>query len=109
VAWRAVDGFRHATPHPYGNRASDFRQLYAPAGTAKVRLVVNGPFDLENNYDFLEVYSWQNAQWKLVKRYTGTVGPAPTDEFVGQYHYVRLVTDSSVTRHGFDVTAQYAN
>jgi len=108
-AWRAVDGFRFTTAHPYGNRASDFRQLYAPAGTAKVRLVVAGRFELENNYDFLEVYSWVNGAWKLVKRYTGTVGPAATDALVGQYHYLRLVSDSSVTKYGFDVTAQFAN
>lgn len=109
VAWPAVTGFRFATAHPYGNQASDFRSLYAPAGAAKVRLVVAGTFELEANYDFLEVYSWQNAQWKLVRRYTGTTGPALTDELVGRYHYLRLVSDSSVTKHGFDVTAQYAN
>lgn len=109
VAWKAVDGFRFATAHPYGNRASDFRQLYAPAGAAKLRLVVNGRFELENNYDFLEVYAWQNAKWVMVKRYTGTAGPALTDEFPGQYFYLRLVSDSSVTKYGFDVSAQYAN
>lgn len=107
--WSAVTGFRFATAHPYGNRASDFRPLYAPDGAAKVRLVVSGRFELEANYDFLEVYSWRNGAWTRVKRYTGTTGPALTDELVGQYHYLRLVTDSSVTKHGFDVTAQFSH
>ena len=30
-------------------------------------------------------------------------------ELVGQYHYLRLVSDSSVTKYGFDVTAQFSN
>lgn len=108
-AWQSVTGFRFETPHPYGNRASIYKELYAPAGASKVRLVVNGRFELESGYDFLEVYSWQDAQWKLVKRYTGTVGPSAADELVGRYHYLRLATDVSVTKHGFDVSAQFAN
>ncbi len=109
LVWREVTGFRFNTAHPYGNQISDWRQVYLPAGATKMRLVVNPPFELESNYDFLEVYTWINARWTLVKRYTGTVGPAVTDEFPGQYHYLRLATDASVTKRGFDLSAQYAN
>jgi len=108
-AWLAVDGFRFTTAHPYANRMAEFKELYAPAGATKVRLVVSGPFELERNYDYLEVYSWANAKWNLVRRYTGTTAPTLTEELVGRYHYVKIVTDSSVTKHGFDITAQYAN
>lgn len=107
TAWRAFDRFTSA--HPYGNRASEWKQLYAPAGATKVHLVVNGTFELEQNYDWLEVYSWRNNAWTLVKRYTGTVGPALTDELTGRYHYLRFVSDSSITKHGFDVAAEWAN
>jgi hypothetical protein len=109
VAWLDVPGFRYATAHPYANQVSDWRQLYLPAGATKMRLVVTPPFELEANYDWLEVYTWINSKWTLVKRYTGTAGPASTDEFAGQYFYLRLATDTSVTKRGFEVTAQYAN
>jgi hypothetical protein len=106
VAWRSSTRF--TTAHPYGNRASEWKQVYAPAGAGKVRLVVAGRFELESGYDFLEVHSWNGARWTMVKRYTGAVGPAVTDEFVGRFHYLRLATDSSVTRHGFEVAAEWA-
>jgi hypothetical protein len=107
LQWRAFERF--ATAHPYGNRASEWKQLYAPDGAAKVRLVANGTFDVEQGYDFLEVYSWRSSRWTLVKRYTGTSGPLLTDELTGRYHYLRFVSDSSVTRYGFDVSAEWSN
>ena len=106
VAWREFT--RVVTAHPYGNRASEWTAVTAPAGAGKVRLVVAGRFELESGYDFLEVHSWNGARWVMVKRYTGAVGPAVTDEFVGRFHYLRLATDSSVTRHGFEVAAEWA-
>ena len=104
---RSFDRFTSA--HPYANRASEWKQLYAPEGANKVRLVVTGAFEMEAGYDFLEVYSWKNNAWTLMKRYTGTVGPALTDELIGRYHYLRLVSDSSITKTGFDVAAEWAN
>ena len=76
-----------------------------PAPSSKA----NGGFDLEQGYDFLEVYSWTGGAWTMVKRYTGTVGPALTDALVGRYHYLRLVSDSSIVRAGFDVGFEWAN
>jgi hypothetical protein len=105
--WRDVTGFRFATAHPYPNSTSVWKELYAPAGSQAMRLVVSGTFKLENNYDFLEVWTWTNGAWTRARRYTGTVGPALTDTFNGQYFYLKFVSDSSVTAHGFDVTAQY--
>lgn len=107
VAWQGFGSF--ATAHPYGNRASVWKEVTAPAGATKVRLVVNGGFDLEAGYDFLEVYSWTGSAWAMVKRYTGTVGPALTDALVGRYHYLRLVSDSTIVRAGFDVGFEWAN
>ncbi|HUQ07798.1 MAG TPA: Kazal-type serine protease inhibitor domain-containing protein [Kofleriaceae bacterium] len=107
--WTDFSGFRFETAHPYANSASDWRQVYLPAGAAKMRLLWSGTFALETNYDFLEVHTWDGAKWVLTKRYTGTVGPGSTDEFTGRYFYLRLASDSSVTKHGFNVTVQYAN
>ena len=64
-------------------------------------------FDLETNYDFLEVWTWVNNAWTRTKRYTGAVGPSTNDEFPGQYFYLKFVSDSSVTRAGFNVLAEY--
>ncbi|MBK7078239.1 MAG: hypothetical protein IPH44_38830 [Myxococcales bacterium] len=112
-AWRAglawQEFARFASTHPYGNRASEWKQVYAPAGASKIRVVATGVFALEDGYDFLEVYGWIGGRWTLEKRYTGAVGPTSTDEFAGRYHYLRLVTDSSVVRHGFDVGVEWAN
>ena len=55
------------------------------------------------------MHAWQNNAWVRVKRYTGTAGPVLTDEFTGRYFYLRLASDSSVTKHGFDIAVQYAN
>ncbi|KAB2894979.1 MAG: hypothetical protein F9K40_16350 [Kofleriaceae bacterium] len=109
TAWLDFAGFRFQTAHPYANNASDWRQVYLPAGAQKMRLLASGAFDLERNYDWLEVYAWQNNAWVRVQRYTGTTPPGSTDEFAGRYFYLRLATDSSVVKHGFDVTVQYAN
>jgi hypothetical protein len=106
-AWRAFD--RYTSAHPYGNRASEWKQLYAPEGAAKVRLIRTGTFELEQGYDFLEAYAWRNSQWTLVKRWTGTVGPAATEELAGRYFYLRFASDSSITKYGFDVSAEWAN
>ncbi len=107
VTWQDLGGFAFATPHPYRNLMSEWRQVYLPAGATRMRLVPAPRFELEAGYDFLEVHSWQGGRWVRVKRYTGTVGPTLADEFVGQYHYLRLATDSSVVRHGFELTVQY--
>ncbi len=108
-AWTAASGSQFVTAHPYGNNANVWKQVYLPAGAAKMRLVKTGTFDLENNYDFLEVWAWRNGAWTRLKRYTGTTGPALSEEFAGQYFQLKFVSDSSVTKHGFDVSAQYAN
>ncbi|HTM19639.1 MAG TPA: Kazal-type serine protease inhibitor domain-containing protein [Kofleriaceae bacterium] len=107
--WTNVTGWSFESAHPYGNNIATWKQLYLPAGATKMRLVNSRTFALEANYDFLEVWSWKNGAWALIKRYTGSTGPAATDVFPGQYHYLKFVTDSSVTKDGFAVTAQSSN
>lgn len=104
-AWTAVSGSQFETPHPYANNQSVWKAVYLSA-EGKLRLVKTGTFDLETNYDYLEVWVWLNAKWTRIKRYTGTVGPVLTDEFTGRYFQLKFVSDSSVTKYGFNVSAE---
>lgn len=106
-AWQDVAGWQFETTHPYANNVAQWKQLYLPAGANRLRLVTAGVFELEANYDFLEVWSWVNSAWVRTKRYTGAVGPSTNDEFAGRYFYLKFVSDSSVVREGFNVVAQY--
>ena len=106
--WQQVVNFKFETTHPYANNVAQWSPMITlPTGATKLRLAMTGVFDLESNYDFLEVWTWQNNTWVRTKRYTGTVGPAVTDEFAGKYFYLKFVSDSSITREGFNVLAQY--
>jgi len=107
LQWTALAGSSFETAHPYANNVSQWKQVYLPSGANRMRLVTAGVFDLENNYDFLEVWTWVNNAWTRTRRYTGTVGPSASDEFPGQYFYLKFVSDSSVTRAGFNVSAEY--
>lgn len=107
IAWKAVTDGGFETSHPYANSTSVWKELALPSGAQALRLLTAAGFSLEANYDFLEVWTWKNGAWERVRRYTGTAGPAATDEFPGRYHYLRFVSDSSVTRPGFRVDAQW--
>jgi hypothetical protein len=106
--WQQVAGFKFETAHPYANNVATWSPMITlPAGATTLRLVMAGVFALETNYDFLEVWTWQNNAWVRTKRYTGNVGPAASDEFAGKYFYLKFVSDSSVTGEGFNLIAQY--
>jgi hypothetical protein len=107
-AWQTVSGFAFSSTHPYGNNANVWKTLNLPAGGTKVRLVSTGSFNLEQGYDKLEVWRWSNGQWVKIKTYSGTAAPALADEFAGQYFYLHFVSDSSVTKWGFEIAAEYA-
>lgn len=107
VPWKPVQAGVFETAHPYASSTSVWKELALPAGAQSLRLVAATGFALESGYDFLEVWSWVNGAWKMDRRYSGTTGPAATDEFAGQYHYLRFVSDSSVNKQGFKVTAEW--
>jgi hypothetical protein len=105
-AWQTLMNGRFQTANPYANNTSVWKELYLPAGAQVMRLR-SSRFRTEAGYDKLEVWSWQNGAWAKIKTYSGTTGPALTDEFAGQYHYLRFVSDSSVTDTGVVVDAEY--
>ena len=104
--WTAVPNGVFETAHPYASSTSVWKDITLPA-TAQALRLRTASFALEANYDFLEVWVWQNSAWKLAKRYTGTTGPALTEELAGRYFYLKFVSDSSITRQGFKLEAQY--
>lgn len=106
ISWKPVTDGGFETPHPYANGTSVWKELWLPAGAQALRLTADPGFSLEAGYDFLEVWTWQGGAWQRVKRYTGTAGPTG-DELPGRYHYLRFVSDSSITRYGFRVTTQW--
>ncbi|MBA3539922.1 MAG: hypothetical protein H0T79_09865 [Deltaproteobacteria bacterium] len=104
--YQPVTDGRFETAHPYASSTSVWMQLYLPSNAQALHLVT-ASFRLENNYDFLEVWTWKSGAWARVGRYTGTAAPTATTEFPGQYHYLRFVSDSSVNDQGFVITAEY--
>ena len=106
VAWKSVTDGRFETAHPYASSTSVWKEVFLPADAQAMRLVA-ASFALETNFDFLEVWTWTNGAWKQSARFTGNVGPAATREFAGRYHYLRFVSDSSVTKTGFRVDAEW--
>ena len=105
IAWKTT-AFTFATAHPYSNNQSVWYQVYLPSGAQSMRLRQTG-FKTEANYDFLEVWSWKNGAWAKLKAFSGSTGPALTEEFAGQFFYLKFVSDSSVTATGFTVYPEY--
>ncbi len=105
-AWQTLAGGHFDTPNPYANNVSVWKELYLPSGAQVLRLRV-ARFRTEAGYDKLEVWTWKNGAWAKVKTYSGSTGPALTDELPGQYHYLHFVSDSSVTASGISLDAEY--
>lgn len=105
-AWKSQTDGHFETAHPYANSTSVWKQLYLPAEAQALRLNAT-KFRTEAGYDKLEVWTWQNNDWVLKATFSGTTGPALTQEFPGQYHYLHFVSDSSVTDSGVTLDAQW--
>ncbi|MGE0868255.1 MAG: Kazal-type serine protease inhibitor domain-containing protein [Kofleriaceae bacterium] len=104
--WQPVSNGTFETAHPYASSTSVWKAINLPANAQALRLITES-FDLEAGYDFLEVWSWRNGTWVRDARYTGTAGPAATDELAGRYHYLRFVSDSSVNKAGFRIRSEW--
>jgi hypothetical protein len=106
LVWKQLVNGRFETSHPYANSTSVWKEMYLPAEAQALRLVASS-FRLEPGYDFLEVWTFTNGAWVRAARYTGTAGPRATDELPGRFHYLRFVSDSSITDQGFRVDAEW--
>mgnify|MGYP003632273144 CR=1 FL=1 len=105
--WTAVPNWSLETSHPYPHNASQWTQLFAPAGARAVRLEILEEFSLEDGYDFLEVWTWSGSSWSQVARFTGDETAGASYEFEGRFHYLHFVSDYSVAAHGFELAASY--
>jgi hypothetical protein len=106
LVWKQLVNGRFETAHPYANSTSVWKETYLPSEAQALRLNASS-FRLEPGYDFLEVWTFTNGAWVRVARYTGSAGPRATDEFPGRFHYLRFVSDSSITDQGFRVDAEW--
>lgn len=105
--WTSVPNWSLESSHPYANNASEWTQLFAPAGASAVRLEIREEFSLEDGYDFLDVWTWSGSSWNRVARFTGDESAGASYEFSGRFHYLHLVSDYSVAAHGFELSASY--
>lgn len=105
-AWQTFAGGHFESPSPYPHNVSVWKELYLPSGAQALRLRT-ARFATEAGYDKLEVWTWQAGAWLKVRTYSGVQGPALTDEFAGRYHYLRFVSDSSISASGFSLDAEY--
>lgn len=104
--WKSVTNGHFETAHPYANNVSVWHELYLPAEAQALRLSVS-QFRTEAGYDKLEVWTYEGGAWVKSQTYSGSTGPALTQEFAGRYHYLRFVSDSSVTDSGVTLDAQW--
>lgn len=106
-----LGGTMPQSSHPYSNymdTAYTYRVTLASnkAPLWRVALCFNRNTYFENGYDYLYVY---DGDGNYVGRYTGN---SLAQKYImidtDKYYYLRLVTDSSVTKYGFKVDKVYA-
>ncbi len=87
-----------STPHNYANSWTN-TYTYKKTGATKVGVYFN-KFDFETNYDYVYIYDKNNVQ---KAKYTGskTAFWATVD---GDTIIVKVTTDSSVVKYGYDIT-----
>lgn len=88
-----------STEHPYADK---FKQEWTLTvdGASEISLYFSR-FELENNYDFVELYD-QNG--KLVQKLTGNNDDSFSNPVPGNTVKIVFTTDDSQTKHGFDIT-----
>lgn len=88
-----------STKHPYD---ANFTQTWeVKVEGAKEIALYFAKFDLENKYDYLELY---DADGKLITKLTGGMGDSFTDAIPGDYVKLVFKTDNIINSYGFDLT-----
>ncbi len=88
-----------STKHPYDG--SFTQEWEVKVEGAKEIALYFSKFDLENKYDFLELYG---ADGKLITKLTGGMSDSFTDPIQGDYVKLVFKTDNIVNNYGFDLT-----
>jgi hypothetical protein len=100
VTWNTME-LALSSEHPYADNAALRFPIEGPAEATRMRLVFS-KIATEQTYDHVEVFS---ATGQRISTWTGEVGPARSAEIPGNRAEIRLTSDSSVSGHGFDLTA----
>ncbi len=87
-----------STAHPYSNRI-DQEVVFEQPGASEIR-VQFGRFETEKNYDFVSFYDENGL---LLDRWDGVRSGEISPTAQGDKLIIRLQTDASVTKYGFDV------
>jgi len=107
TTWQAVEGWqfvRLAQPlesaHPYANdlTLADLQPLHAPTDAAEFKVNFNR-LQVENGYDTVVLL---DADRNVVQELTGTFR-GWSESIPGNLGYVGIVSDYSVTRHGYTI------
>lgn len=97
-SWTEVS-YSVSSPHNYTNNY-EHTWTITHSGATKMKVYFSS-FNTETNYDFVYIYDGSNNQ---IARYDGNKGAFWSAEVPGDVVKVKLVTDYSVTRYGFDIS-----
>ena len=103
--WERVDVTKWESAHPYENNVSETREFSVP-GAKFIRLRVK-KYELENNYDYLQV---ANGSRQTVEKVSGNGVEYTSDYVEGDKMIVTFKSDRSITKWGFvieEVEVQY--
>ena len=88
-----------ASPHPYANDTKTDFWVEAPEEAKQVQISFS-MFELEEDYDFVELY---DANENFVERFTGELGAFVTKPVTGNKVLVRFTSDYSITYQGWEI------
>ncbi|MFN8944477.1 MAG: S8 family serine peptidase [Pseudobdellovibrionaceae bacterium] len=94
-----TQAFEISTAHPYASNTVQTWEISIPE--AKEMALYFSKFDLENRYDFLEVY---DASGKLLTKYSGGMDESFSDAIQGNYVKIVFKSDNIINNYGFDLT-----
>ena len=101
IKWDA----EYASSHPYSNNAADEYTFRYP-GAESIELVFNADTQFERNYDFLYIY---DGSGNLVGKYSDNELSSRKVVIKGDAFKLKLTSDGSVTRYGFEIESITVN
>ncbi len=100
-SWQVVND-PVSTPHPYSNRI-DQEVVFEQPGASEIR-VQFGRFETEKRYDFVYFY---DSEGKELAKWDGDHSGEFSPTAQGERLIIRIQTDFSVTRYGFDIESMH--
>ena len=101
IKWDA----KYASSHPYSDNAED-EYTFSYPGAESIELVFNADTQFERNYDFLYIY---DGSGNLVGKYSDNELSSRKVVINGDAFKLKLTSDGSVTRYGFEIESITVN